>query len=77
MRYIFTVEGTAASGAQTFTCTGELEDLPGNFSKILDKAMNATFMQLTDGKAVFGTPGVGCHGPYGITRFQVAIAPDG
>jgi hypothetical protein len=28
---------------------------------------------LTNGKAIYGKPGYGCRGPYGITRFEVKV----
>jgi hypothetical protein len=36
------------------------------FHETFDYAMNQTFSQLTNGKAVYGKPGIGCHGPYDI-----------
>ena len=29
--------------------------------------------RLTNGKAIYGKPGYGCRGPYGITRFEVKV----
>lgn len=63
----YTVVGTAA-GDQTWTCEGTVTT---TFPDCLEDAMRAAFQQLTQGKAVFGNPGVGCRGPYKITRFEI------
>jgi len=46
---------------------------PGNFHAVPALAMKQAFQQLTDGKAVFGNPGVGCVGPYHITRMLLEV----
>jgi hypothetical protein len=33
--------------------------------------MRALFAKLKAGKAVFGNPGIGCAGPYGVSRFLI------
>jgi hypothetical protein len=63
----FVVEGTAADG-QTYKCEGEVD---GTYPEICTTACVAAFKQLTGGKAVYGQPGVGCRGPYKITRFEL------
>ena len=68
--YRYTVSGTAAGG-QTWEVVGTLDIRPGNFALALNKTMQFVFDRLTSGNAVFGKPGVGCAGPYGITKFNL------
>ena len=63
----YKIEYSAANGQQ-LTCEGNL-DL--RFPDCLDAAMRDSFQQITQGKAVFGNPGVGCRGPYKINRFLI------
>lgn len=65
--YRFTIEGTAGDG-QSWTTSGPVS---GDFPKVLEDAMYASFEQLTKGKAVYGRPGVGCRGPYKIRTFTL------
>lgn len=67
MKAHFTVDGTAADG-QTWFCRGDVE---GELPQILDAAMRQAFEQLTQGKAIFGHPGVGCRGPYKLRKFEL------
>ena len=70
-KYHFTFEGTG-SNAQTWTTTGYIEC---EFNDVFDKASQQTFIQLTNGEAIYGNPGVGgCHGPYNITRVVIRQA---
>lgn len=70
-KYLYTIEGTAAEG-QTWTVSGDLSaPRPGQFPEMCKRAMVESFRQLTAGKAVFGFPGVGCHGPYSITKLVI------
>lgn len=75
MKYKWTVEGTAGHGAandaegQTWQTTGEMDIDSGNFLLALSAVMRLSFQQLTQGLAVYGKPGVGCRGPYHITRY--------
>jgi hypothetical protein len=77
MKYKWTVEGTAArmigDGAegQTWTTTGEIETGALEFHNALTQVMRQSFQQLTKGNAIFGQPGVGCRGPYAITRYAL------
>ena len=65
--------GTAARG-QTWTTTGEIEiEELGNFSAVPDLALKDSFLKLTHGNAIYGLPGVGCNGPYTITRMLIEI----
>lgn len=69
--YRFTVDGHGAEGA-TFQTTGTtLCELAHAF----DIAMEESFHQLTNGKAVYGSPGVGCRGPYSIRRVLIEEQP--
>lgn len=36
-----------------------------------DLTMKDTFEQLTQGRAIYGQPGVGCRGPYAIKRVLI------
>jgi hypothetical protein len=63
------IEGTAAKG-QTWKCHGGLAGVrPGEFHSLPSKAMGSVLQALTNGNAVYGKPGVGCEGPYTVTRF--------
>jgi hypothetical protein len=63
--YKYKVEGTTGNG-NTFTTEGTVD---GGFPEVFTAAMRDSFQQLTRGRAQFGTPGVGCQGPYEFTRF--------
>jgi hypothetical protein len=41
------------------------------FNDSFGYAMEETFRQLTNGRAVYGEPGVGCRGPYGIRSLLI------
>lgn len=60
--YKFEMRGTAHDD-QTWTTEGYVYC---DFNDIFDRAMRSSFEQLTNGKAVFGKPGIGCRGPYDI-----------
>lgn len=69
--YNYTIEGTAADG-QTWSVTGEVRK--SGFSDILDvfdHVMAECFFKLTNGDAVYGSPGKGCSGPYTIERVVI------
>lgn len=71
LTYDFEVKGTAA-GEQEWTTTGTVETQnAGEFPQMLNLALMQSFQNLTQGKAVFGKPGVGCRGPYGVTSFLI------
>lgn len=67
MKYSYDIAGTAADG-QTWETTGTVEC---EFVAAYDRAMRASFAQLTGGKAVYGEPGKGCNGPYKINRVEI------
>lgn len=65
--YHFTVDGHGAEGT-TFRASGTTLC---EFARVFDEVMRDTFHQLTSGKAVYGSPGVGCRGPYAIKRVLI------
>jgi hypothetical protein len=69
--YSYTVRGRAAGG-QTWTVSAAVTTAQeGDFPHAMLEALRETFHLLTQGKAVYGQPGVGCHGPYTIDRFEI------
>ncbi len=67
-RYLYDIAGTGANN-QTWRTTGTVEH--DDFQKALQRAQMVSFVQLTNGKAEYGQPGVGCNGPYTIVTFLV------
>jgi hypothetical protein len=65
--YYVTIEGSAADG-QTWKTVSEMMC---EFHDTFSLAMVESFQQLTKGQAVFGKPGVGCHGPYDIHKVTI------
>jgi hypothetical protein len=63
----FTISGSGSGGA-TFQASGELHC---EFHDTFEQAMMEAFRQLTNGKAVYGNPGLGCNGPYDIRRVVI------
>jgi len=73
MVFIFEVAGTAADD-QTWTVAGSGElASPGGFSSLPHMVFELALQKLTGGKAVYGKPGVGCRGPYHMTRLVIEI----
>jgi hypothetical protein len=71
IEYHYEVCGTASDG-QTWTTTGSVfAEKAGQFMNMPMLAMKQTFLKLTQGKAVFGKPGVGCRGPYKVTKLTI------
>jgi hypothetical protein len=71
MMYKYEISGLAAEG-QTWKTSGMVEtQKPGEFMTTPDLAMSDAFFQLTQGKAVFGKPGLGCKGPYRVLRMMI------
>jgi hypothetical protein len=71
MKYKFEIGGTA-QGAQTWSTSGVVQTpTAGAFHLVPHMVMEASFRQLTGGKAVFGNPGIGCDGPYAVTRMLI------
>lgn len=66
--YAYTIEGSGADG-NTWKVQGSVPNVsPGGFMDCFQKAMLGAFSQLTAGKAIYGKPGIGCRGPYKVTR---------
>jgi len=72
MMYKYEVEGTAA-GSQTWKINGTMSIGQGDISLLFNAVMQETFTRLTNSKAEYGNPGVGCNGPYHITRIVMEI----
>lgn len=70
MIYTYLVEGAAAD-KQTWECRGTLTLDDGDWGFLMDRIMSGTFHQLTQGKAKYGYPGVGCRGPYSISKVTI------
>ncbi len=67
--YSYRIEGTASEG-QTWFVVGEVTaQTAGQFQQTVELAMRKSFMDLTNGEAVYGQPGKGCVGPYRVTKF--------
>jgi hypothetical protein len=65
--YKFEIHGVARND-QTWITNGTIYcDLNDSF----DMAMRASFMQLTEGRAIYGKPGVGCQGPYNVLSVKI------
>lgn len=76
MRYRFEITGSAAQG-QTWFVKGEVEtEKRGQFMDLPHKAMSEAFRSLTNGQAVYGRPGIGCDGPYAVTRLLIEEKED-
>ena len=69
--YHYTAKGQAAGGQTWSVCGTVTTEQEGDFPLAVDEAQRDAFMQLTNGKAVYGHPGVGCRGPYRITHFSI------
>jgi len=75
MKYRYTINGTGAGGT-TWRTEGQVEiDKAGLFGNVPHEAMMASFNQLTQGKAIYGNPGVGCRGPYDVTSMLIEKLP--
>lgn len=74
-QFTYEVVYQAADG-QSGLCTGEIGIPAGDFQHAVGQVMRASFMQITQGKAVFGQPGKGCRGPYQVTRFLLQQKAD-
>lgn len=65
--YRYEISGDAFGG-QTWMTTGHVDC---EFLEAYHACMKASFLQLTEGKAQFGKPGIGCHGPYLLNRILI------
>jgi hypothetical protein len=69
--YKYELEGTAAND-QTWKTFGTLETATqGQFLNVPMEAVAESFRRITSGRAVYGHPGVGCSGPYTITKMHI------
>jgi hypothetical protein len=76
-RYSYTIKGTAAGG-QTWETNGTVGAEPGDLTGACFVALGDSYMKLTNGEAVFGSPGLGCSGPYSIEELvlKASAQPD-
>jgi hypothetical protein len=75
--YRYEVLGSATQD-QTWVVTGfSKTENQGDFALVPDMALRDAFFQLTQGKAVYGKPGIGCSGPYRIHRLIIEEVPHG
>jgi hypothetical protein len=65
-RFKFEMHGLAAEGRQTWKTEGVVE--AAAMLAAPNEALKASFEKLTEGRAEYGKPGVGCNGPYQITK---------
>jgi hypothetical protein len=65
--YRYQVDGRDRDG-QTWMVRGEVQTRDGGLSQVVMDALRESFMAVTEGRAVYGHPGVTCTGPYVITR---------
>jgi hypothetical protein len=71
VRYAYQVRGTAADG-QTWDVTGVVvTNGLGEFMDTPNLSMRDAFMKLTEGRAQYGKPGLGCRGPYRVTHLSI------
>lgn len=69
--YRYEVVGTDSVG-QGWVVNGYVDDIPGElFHHVIQVIESEVFMQLTQGKAVFGRPGLMCKGPYNINSVTI------
>ena len=73
--YSYIVEGLTAGGNKWSTIGAHTATAQGEFANVPMIALRESFAQLTQGKAVFGNPGLGCQGPYRITRMLIEELP--
>lgn len=65
--YHFQIAGSGSDG-NTWETRGKIHC---EFHDSFDEAMQQTFNQLTQGKALYGKSGAGCAGPYDIDRVVI------
>jgi len=74
-KFKYEVAGTAAANSQTWSTSGTMVAELGDFARLPERCMRESFMQLTQGKATYGNPGIGCKGPYSITKLLIEEVP--
>jgi len=68
--YKWTVNGTGSDN--TWSVQGETKASPSEFPQLFDRIMREVFTRLTQGKAIYGQPGVGgCRGPYDVISILI------
>lgn len=72
MRYRYKMSGTTADD-QSWETSGIIYSASSNFPALSEIALRESFMALTEGRAVFGKPGVGCRGPYRIKNLTLDL----
>jgi hypothetical protein len=65
--YQYKINGRG-SNDQTWEVEGTIES---NFVDMFTNVMLECFKTLTQGKAIYGKPGVGCQGPYDVTKIVI------
>jgi len=71
VEYRYEVGGVGGDGG-TWRVEGSMEiEVPGHFYTLPDKIMREVFGALTQGKAIYGSPGVACRGPYTVDRMLI------
>jgi hypothetical protein len=65
--YGFEMSGTGGNG-QSWKTKGSIEC---EWNDLWQEMNLSTFAQLTEGRAIYGQPGVACKGPYDIDRIVI------
>lgn len=71
--YRYFVDGSDVNG-EAFQITGYVDAVAGDvWTKVPEVIGSEVFIQLTNGKAVFGKPGLTCKGPYTIDTITIKL----
>jgi hypothetical protein len=70
-KYHYRLEGLAAQ-SQSWCVEGEVES---EWCDVFETILSHAFHQLTRGKAIYGKPGIGCRGPYNMTKLTLDQLP--
>jgi hypothetical protein len=70
--YRYQVQGRGAKDEAWFTSGKVTANGGGAFMPAIQETMRRSFVDLTQGKATYGSPGLGCAGPYRITSLTVS-----
>lgn len=71
-KYHYRLDGLA-SGGQSWCVEGNIES---EWNDVFDTVLSHSFHELTKGRAIFGKPGLGCRGPYNMTRLTLEQLPE-
>lgn len=71
--YDWSISGYDAHN-NTWATHGKVSVKTSEFPQIFDMVMRQSFGQLTQGKAVYGKPGVRCVGPYQVTSVIINLS---